>query len=337
MDPRPTKRQRSARDSSYHDAIPMPDDFEQVHSREGRLKRVGNSVRTASVDRTTHHETHSWRTTTSWAPFDDIEFALDPGNGALYAEVVDADVMETLVSKIVQKKRYERSKVSVSSFYLYEIFISRPFSPETSSCRLEGSTSPIISRGDDALGGPRRFFKRQLLPGLQNSPNIDARTPRIPLPRVPYAGLGLQIVLRQEASCKSLSLHRGVCFHIQRISKYLISPDSVGLDLAFSKFRSGPLASLSNSTTLAWSAKVFIAPIRTCWSFTQTEYTKFQFGTAAVPALSLIISNYFDAASIRLRKLQPRPWQHSSYFANSICSLSLRNQIRTTSIAHWRN
>lgn len=114
MDPRPAKRLRSSINTSYHDTIPLLDDYELVQAREGRLRRVGNNLRTAPLARTTHHETPSWTTATSWAPVDDSEFALDPGDGSWYNEVVEADVMEEFSPEAL-KKRYIRSKVSVSS------------------------------------------------------------------------------------------------------------------------------------------------------------------------------------------------------------------------------
>lgn len=144
MEPRPSKRQR-ARDTSYHDAIPMPDDFELVQAREGRLRRVGNNLWMAPLARTTHHETPSWANATSWAPTDDNEFALDPGGGDWYNEVVEADVMADFVPDVPQKKRYLRSKVSVS--YAYGSMISFSITCcyiETPTRRMEGNASSVI-------------------------------------------------------------------------------------------------------------------------------------------------------------------------------------------------
>ena len=112
--PRPTKRQRPDPGTSYHDPVPLLNDdfdFDTIHSREGRLKRVGGGIRTAALPRDPHHGT-SWSSVYSWDPPDDSEFALDP-NGDLYDDLVEGDVMEELVSPDNTSKK-KRSKVSVS-------------------------------------------------------------------------------------------------------------------------------------------------------------------------------------------------------------------------------
>jgi hypothetical protein len=91
---RPTKRARYG--GSFHDAVPLTDDYSIVHAREGRLKRVGNSVLTAPTNRTAHHESdNSWSTTANWTPFDDPDFALDPNEDS-YNEILNREVMEGL-------------------------------------------------------------------------------------------------------------------------------------------------------------------------------------------------------------------------------------------------
>ena len=113
--PRPTKRQRPDVGTSYHDSVPLLNDdfdFDTIHSREGRLKRVGGGIRTAALPRDEHHGT-SWNSVNSWDPPDDPDFALDP-NGDLYDDLVEGDVMEELLSPDNPSKK-KRSRVSVSS------------------------------------------------------------------------------------------------------------------------------------------------------------------------------------------------------------------------------
>jgi len=115
--PRPTKRQRPDVGTSYHDPVPLLNDdldFDTIHSREGRLKRVGGGIRTAALPRDSHHGT-SWNSVHSWDPPDDPDFALDP-NGDLYDDLVEGDVMEELPSPDKPSKQ-KRSRVSVSFHY----------------------------------------------------------------------------------------------------------------------------------------------------------------------------------------------------------------------------
>ena len=116
--PRPTKRQRPDPGTSYHDTVPLlNDDFDTIHSREGRLKRVGgHGISTAALPRDPHQST-SWSSVYSWDPPDDPEFALDP-DGELYDDLVEGDVMEEHPSTDVPSKK-KRSRVSVSFVYFF--------------------------------------------------------------------------------------------------------------------------------------------------------------------------------------------------------------------------
>lgn len=112
---RPSKRARFG--GVFHDTVPLPQDYSIIHAREGRLKRVGNSVLTATTERTVHHESDTtWATTKSWVPFDDPEFALDP-NGDAYEEMLRRDVMEESDQGLPASKKRTRSLVSVRHHY----------------------------------------------------------------------------------------------------------------------------------------------------------------------------------------------------------------------------
>ncbi|KDR74714.1 hypothetical protein GALMADRAFT_70522 [Galerina marginata CBS 339.88] len=75
------------------------------------MKRVGEGSRTAALRREHHHSDDSWQQVSSWAPPDDLEFALDP-NGDLYNEVLEGEVMPDDSPPPAQKKK--RSMVSVN-------------------------------------------------------------------------------------------------------------------------------------------------------------------------------------------------------------------------------
>jgi len=97
-----TKRKRAAR-AVYHDTVPHDDGYRTVFE-----KPLGNPHPSSLTTRT---EADTWATTTSWAPPNDLLFALDP-NGELYDTAVDADVMEEIVME--GDKSAKKSKVSVS-------------------------------------------------------------------------------------------------------------------------------------------------------------------------------------------------------------------------------
>ncbi|KAJ3501027.1 hypothetical protein NLJ89_g9529 [Agrocybe chaxingu] len=111
---RPNKRQRTG--NAYHDVVPLPEYYQTVHAREGRLRRVGNDVLTASTCRTEQESTGLWSTATSWAPLDDPEFALDP-TSEQYERVVEADVMAGIDEIVPPKKAKSRVSVRQSDFH----------------------------------------------------------------------------------------------------------------------------------------------------------------------------------------------------------------------------
>jgi len=97
-----TKRKRCAR-AVYHDTVPHDGGYGTVFE-----KSLGSSLLSSLTTRT---EADTWATATSWAPPDDLLFALDP-NAELYDTAVDASVMEEAV--IPGDKSMKKSKVSVS-------------------------------------------------------------------------------------------------------------------------------------------------------------------------------------------------------------------------------
>ncbi|KAJ3485668.1 hypothetical protein NLJ89_g11879 [Agrocybe chaxingu] len=106
---KPPKRPRTG--ESYHDPVPLSVDYLQIHAREGRLRRVGNTLQTSQTQRYTYDGIDFWPHLTSWEPLDDPEFALDPDSGA-YDEAVEADVMQDPPVAPKKKQKKQRSQVS---------------------------------------------------------------------------------------------------------------------------------------------------------------------------------------------------------------------------------
>jgi hypothetical protein len=149
---RPSKRARVG--EVFHDIVPLPEDYSIVHARDGRLKRVGNSVRTAPTNRTAHHESNNtWSTTESWTPFDDPEFALDP-NGDSYNEVLNQEVMEEPTKGLPAPKQRTRSAVSVRYFNFNDLFHAyiSCIILEKATRSLEGTPPSNLSRRNGPLG-----------------------------------------------------------------------------------------------------------------------------------------------------------------------------------------
>ena len=110
---KPKKRNRATY-SSYHDAVPMDDQYDQFHAREGKLRRVGDGYRPTHSQRSTLVDDVTWNGLTTWGPPDDTDYALD-SNSDLYDNLVEADVMQggSAASPAPQPKK-KRSRVSVS-------------------------------------------------------------------------------------------------------------------------------------------------------------------------------------------------------------------------------
>jgi len=97
-------------EGSYHDSISFNrDDYHDVHFREGRLVKAGANLYTAPAVCTVTRSDKLWNTTTSWAPSDDPEFALDP-DSVWYDEAVEGPVMS---ENRQPKKKKAKSNISV--------------------------------------------------------------------------------------------------------------------------------------------------------------------------------------------------------------------------------
>lgn len=92
---------------SYHDRIPLDDDFEVLKART-----VSSGPNNIPIETTKSIRSSTWTFGSSWAPDDDLEYSLDPDDG-WYDEVLEADVGDVLGDVIVPKKKKKRSEASV--------------------------------------------------------------------------------------------------------------------------------------------------------------------------------------------------------------------------------
>lgn len=106
MAERPAKRSRFRYGGSYHDRIPIEEDFEVVHARTASL-----TSRNTAVDTERDTLPSAWTVGSTWAPEESFEYSLDPDDGwydeALYANV--EDVMEDVLIPKAKKKRSHAS------------------------------------------------------------------------------------------------------------------------------------------------------------------------------------------------------------------------------------
>jgi len=144
---RASKRQRTSRSttSTHFDSIPFHEDeeYHQIYHREGRSRIAGEHATTSRTVTTVASNNELWAAKVSWTPQDDPNYALDE-DGAGYDDAVEAEVMEC---EEVVKKKYPRSRVSVSPIHDSLSFRSPDtvLRIETPTRRLEGPTSLVLS------------------------------------------------------------------------------------------------------------------------------------------------------------------------------------------------
>jgi len=216
---RPAKRQCVGVGGADHDPILFVDDFSTVHTREGRLVRVGRdslSVPTARLAQCEADET--WNSAPSWLPADDPQYALDP-DGKWYDEVLDGNIMEDLnvhpedTPATAKGKKRVRSGVLVwsclSCFGIESDFFTAP-----ASCILEEHPLPNVLGGDDLLGWAGGFLGVQRLSGLRLMAETCKWITSIPLPGMLPSRPHMPVVLCKTPSCPPPSLRRGASYAI---------------------------------------------------------------------------------------------------------------------------
>lgn len=122
----PGKWKRPSGNPSYCDSVPNSNDYARVVAREERLVRVNNNLVPgvpATAEDYQQDTPSTWAETTSWAPKDNTDYALDP-DGDLYDYAVEANPMEDLpppaVSQLKEKEKKQKSERSVSHKFTSE-------------------------------------------------------------------------------------------------------------------------------------------------------------------------------------------------------------------------
>lgn len=105
---RPSRPSKVRFGGSYHDRIPLEEDFETVSVRTASLS--GPNSFPMTTDRSS--VSSSWTFGDSWAPEDSQEFSLDPDQG-WYDEAVDADIGDVMEGLEIPPRRRNRSQASV--------------------------------------------------------------------------------------------------------------------------------------------------------------------------------------------------------------------------------
>lgn len=121
----PAKRPRT---TAYIDQVDLgieDIDYSAVHVREGKLNKSGinNVIEPLPVREPLQGVSDAWRRLTAWSVEDSTTLALDPADGRLYNEALERHVMDDSrgieATAPVARKRYPRSKVSVSLLLQY--------------------------------------------------------------------------------------------------------------------------------------------------------------------------------------------------------------------------
>ncbi len=120
---RGSKRRRDNFGGTYHDRIPIEDDYETVQAQTASRTAFNH---TAAVDLDSFSVPSPWTIGSSWAPEERDDFCLDPDN-EWYDETVEAeigDVMKEMETPKVKK----RSQASVGWYNLTMLILSHIFS-----------------------------------------------------------------------------------------------------------------------------------------------------------------------------------------------------------------
>ncbi|KJA18008.1 hypothetical protein HYPSUDRAFT_115767, partial [Hypholoma sublateritium FD-334 SS-4] len=103
---------------SYHDRIPLEDDYEVLKART-----VSSGPNNMPIETATSILPLTWTFGNSWAPDDDLEYSLDPDDG-WYDEVLEADVGDVMEKVMMAKGKKKRSEASVCAFFVMPALFS---------------------------------------------------------------------------------------------------------------------------------------------------------------------------------------------------------------------
>lgn len=139
---RASRRKRDNFGGSYHDRIPIEDDYETVQAQTASRSAFNH---TAALSLDNFSVPSPWTVGSSWAPEEREDFCLDP-NDEWYDETVEAeigDVMEEMAAPKAKKKK-KRSQASVRPYNL-TIASSLTYFLGKAKCILEGEHPQLIS------------------------------------------------------------------------------------------------------------------------------------------------------------------------------------------------
>lgn len=109
MSERASKRRRAHFGGTYHDRIPIEDDYETVQAQTASRTAFNH---TAAVDLGNFSVPSPWTVGSSWAPEERDDFCLDPNN-EWYDEAVEADIGDVMEEIVTPKAKKKRSQASV--------------------------------------------------------------------------------------------------------------------------------------------------------------------------------------------------------------------------------
>lgn len=198
--PRPTKRARvgAYHQASYHDTIPMFDDFSIIHSSEGGLRNVGGSSRPTRVERSSNVDVSDWQNSTSWSPPDDENYALDP-DGQQFNNVVQAEIM-AVEPPPMKKQKKKRSVVAVSALNYIDMHKNLPWARRTATASrcVERAPPPGVFGGNYSVGGSGGFPGCKCVSGLCCASPSHSGNSRVSMSRMCCPQFDMQLVLCQK-------------------------------------------------------------------------------------------------------------------------------------------
>lgn len=107
-----SKRAKRNNGGTYHDRIPLEDDYDSVNVRSGSCAGPNRHPK----DSAKTYVRSAWTIGTSWAPEDNYEYALDADDG-WFDEALEADVGDVMDGiPVVPKQKKPRKEASVGDF-----------------------------------------------------------------------------------------------------------------------------------------------------------------------------------------------------------------------------
>lgn len=113
--PQHSRRRTTQFGGSYHDRIPLEDDYEVVQARTASL-----TSRNGTINTPVSSLPAQWTIGSDWAPEESYEFSLDPDD-EWFDEALDANVEDIMEEITIPKAKNKRSEASVSSGIIYHI------------------------------------------------------------------------------------------------------------------------------------------------------------------------------------------------------------------------